>query len=84
MIETTIKKILEEIGIEKIETHSSTLKEDLGLDSLQMVTLLIMIEDRFDIELEEADMDPYLLITVEDIIRLVEKYTTERGEEQNE
>lgn len=55
-------------------TEDKYLQDDLGLDSLSMVTLLIEIEDTFDIELEESDMNPYDLNTVEDIIDLVEKY----------
>ena len=60
-------------GCEDI-TEEKHLQDDLGLDSLSMVTLLIEIEDTFDIELEESDMNPYDLNTVEDIIDLVEKY----------
>ena len=51
------------------------LKEDLALDSLEMVTLLISLEDTFAIELDESDMDPYDLVTVSDVIELAEKYT---------
>ncbi len=50
------------------------LQNDLALDSLMMVTLLIELEDEFDIEFDEADMNPFDLITVEDVVRLVEKY----------
>ena len=50
------------------------LKEDLALDSLQMVTLLLMIEEKFQITLDESDMNPFELITVNDILLLVKKY----------
>lgn len=84
MIKTKIFEILKELGIEKIKDTSVTLTEDLSLDSLKMVTLLIMIEDSFEIELEESDMDPFRLITVADIICLVEKYTSVKGDKSNE
>lgn len=50
------------------------LTRDLALDSLQMVTLLIMVEDNFNIVLDEADMNPFALNTVMQIVELIEKY----------
>lgn len=74
MVETKIIEILTELGAENI-TLTSELRDALGLDSLQMVILLIALEDIFEIELEEADIDPALLVTVEDVISLTKKYT---------
>ena len=42
-----------------------------------------MIEDVFEIELEESDMNPFALITVEDIIALVAKYKHESDGESD-
>lgn len=53
------------------------LREDLGLDSLNMVELMVEIEDKFNIEIEESDLDPAELQTVGQIYALVEKYTEE-------
>ena len=50
------------------------LQKDLGLDSLGMVTMLIMLEDTFEIILEESDMNPFDLITVSHVVNLVKKY----------
>lgn len=50
------------------------IKEDLGIDSLRIVELIVEIEETLDIEFEESDLDPSRLITVEDLISLVEKY----------
>ena len=50
------------------------LTRDLALDSLQMVMLLIMVEDNFNIVLDEADMNPFALNTVMQIVELIEKY----------
>ncbi len=74
MEERKIIDFLTELGAENI-TPTSELRVDLGLDSLQMVYLLIALEDIFEIELEEADIDPALLVTVEDVISLTKKYT---------
>ena len=69
------EEIIKELsGCDSIN-KTDRLKEDLALDSLEMVTLLISLEDTFAIELDESDMDPYDLITVSDVIELAEKYT---------
>lgn len=64
-------------GAEEIQVKDS-LQNDLALDSLSMVALLIEIEEFFEIELDEADMNPFDLKTVEDIVVLVEKYCNEK------
>lgn len=60
-------------GIE-IENDSQTLSDDLGLDSLNMVLLLLDLEDTFGFELNESDMNPFDLVTVADVVKLAEKY----------
>lgn len=60
-------------GVENVELNAS-LQDDISLDSLGMVTLLIMIEDEFKIELDEADMNPFDLLTVDNVVTLVKKY----------
>ena len=73
-INKKVVEILKELtGVEHIES-SAHLQNDLALDSLMMVTLLVEIEDTFHIELEESDMNPFDLETVENIINLVKKY----------
>lgn len=47
---------------------------DIGLDSLLLVTMLIEIEDEFEIELNESDMNPYELETIGDVIAMVGRY----------
>ena len=75
--------ILSELsGIETISLEHK-LQGDLSLDSLQMVTLLVMLEESFDIILDEADMNPFDLITVRDVINLVEKYVGGNTNEKN-
>ncbi|MBO5968526.1 MAG: hypothetical protein J6S14_08530 [Clostridia bacterium] len=69
-----ISMLLNELsGMENICLEHQ-LQKDLGLDSLQMVTLLLLLEDTFHFVLEESDMNPFDLITVEHIVKLVEKY----------
>ena len=74
MINDKVIEILAELsgtGNISLENH---LQNDLGLDSMLMVTLLIEIEEKFSIELNESDMNPFDLNTVQDVISLVEKY----------
>lgn len=81
MIKKETIEILEDICTENISDLSAELVNDLSMDSLRMVMLLVMIEDRFDIELDETDMNPFALITVQDVVSLVLKYK-EFGEEK--
>lgn len=76
-IENKVFDLLKELsGNETIEL-SDTLKNEIALDSLGMVTLLVEIEDVFQIELDESDMNPFELITVSDVVELVKRYHDE-------
>ena len=69
-----VKDLLIELcGVKDISLEHD-LKSDLGLDSLQMVMLLMLLEEAFEIMLNETDMNPFELIYVTDIVTLVEKY----------
>lgn len=61
-------------------TPESDLQNDLALDSLSMVTLLVELEDAFDIQLDESDMNPFDLKDVQAVVNLVEKYCDFEGE----
>ena len=76
--------ILSELsGIETICLEHE-LQSDLGLDSLQMVTLLMMLEENFQITLDESDMNPFDLVNVWQVVDLVEKYEGGEKNEENE
>lgn len=79
IFENAVEILKELSGMEDIRTDDK-LKDDLALDSLSMVTLLLEIEDCFGIQLEEADMDPNDLASVEDVLELIEKYRSEENE----
>ena len=72
-----VNEILKEKSFCDEITSELKLKEDLGLDSLNMVELMVELEDKFNIEIEESDLDPASLQTVSQIYDLVEKYTEE-------
>ncbi len=72
-IKKRVHSILHDMSSKETISDRDNLQE-LGLDSLDMVTLLLEVEDAFGITLDESDMNPYDLQTVEDVIHLVEKY----------
>lgn len=80
-IEDKVKDILRELSGETTIENSATLQEALGLDSLAMVTLLVEIEDAFGIELDEADMNPFDLTAVQNVVDLVKRSGGELCEE---
>lgn len=69
-----IYELIKELSGSDNISDNSTLQDDILLDSLGMVTMLILIEEKFNIELDESDMDPFALVTVSDVIALVGRY----------
>ena len=57
-------------------TNDMKLRDDLGLSSLDLMTLLGDIEDEMDIEFEFGEDDSKLagIVTVEDAINLMKEY----------
>ena len=80
-IEAKVKEILCELSGEESIENTDHLQGDLALDSLMMVTMLVEIEETFAIELDEADMNPFDLGTVQNVIDMITKY---QGGEKNE
>lgn len=76
-MKTLVNEILKEKSFCDDITAELKLNEDLGLDSLNMVELMVELEERFDIEIDESDLDPAALQTVEQVYALVAKYVEE-------
>lgn len=76
-VKEKVYEILQELSCEENIKDEDSLQQNLALDSLAMVTLLVELEEALDIQLDEADMNPFDLLTVGDVVRLAEKY---RGE----
>lgn len=79
-INEQVKNILQELSGVHIIENNSRLQEDLGLDSLLMVMLLIEIEEKFGIQLDESDMNPFSLDTVQSVVNMVGNYKGEGNE----
>ena len=79
-IEEKVKSILSELSGEVEISNEATLQNDLALDSLSMVTLLVEIEDAFEVQLYEADMNPFDFETVQSVINMVGIYVQDEVE----
>ncbi len=55
-------------------TDDMSLEFDLGLDSLNRIMLLLSLEEKANITLETSDINPNELLTIGDLIKLLEKY----------
>lgn len=56
------------LKLDEVEPHMN-LFDDLGADSLDSVELVLEVEKRFDVEVEDTEIDT--VQTVQDIINLV-------------
>ncbi len=79
-IEEKVKGILCDLSGEQSVENTAHLQNNLSLDSLKMVTLLVEIEDVFGIELDESDMNPFDLGSVQNVIDMVAKYCGDKNE----
>lgn len=61
--------ICEQLGIEKEEVTLETTFEHLGADSLDLFQIVIELEEKYDIQIEEVDG----LKTIKDAVDYVEK-----------
>ena len=72
MLETLTKIIREHTGDESIVINEDMdLKADLGLNSLELVNLVCVVEDEFDIEIPDRNIKDFR--TVKDIIQFIEE-----------
>ena len=72
--EDKVISLINTLGRFEAGEPSNSLEFDLGFDSLGLIILLTMIEETFQIELDESDMNPFELRTVQNVIDLVAKY----------
>ena len=75
-VESKVYKILEDIIGARIEADGSVSLADISVDSLRMVMILVEIESKFGIQLNDTDMNPLALKTVDDVISLARKYVS--------
>ena len=68
-----VREILcQQLDVEEDQvTMDSSIVENLGADSLDLVDLIMSLEDEFDIEIPDSDVES--IKTVGDIVRYIEK-----------
>lgn len=73
LIENNVKKIIsEQLGIHQDKIlHGSSLTKNLGADSLDIIELIMSIEEKFEIEIKDEQIQK--IITVKDIINCIKK-----------
>lgn len=67
MLERMKEIIAEQLSVEEeIVTESSSFKEDLGADSLDLFELVMALEDEYSVEIPSEDLEK--LATVGDVV----------------
>jgi len=59
--------------LDQLESLDARLKEDLGLDSLSVVELLVLVEEKLNSEIDMGLLMTEQLQTVNDVIGLAQK-----------
>lgn len=71
MFETLKKVLVEELQLEEDEiTLEAELSNDLGINSIELADLVMLCEDKFNIEIEDDDIHKF--ITVGDVVNYLE------------
>ncbi|MBO5754992.1 MAG: acyl carrier protein [Clostridia bacterium] len=73
MLEEIKNLLVSELNIEHPEdvTMEASLGNDLGINSLELADLVLLCEEKFDIEIEDEDLRE--LITVGDVVNYLEE-----------
>ena len=66
-----IKQIIEKLFNIKNITTDTDIREDLGVDSIGLLQLVMAIEDEFEIQVEEQDLEK--IHTVADIMEYIKE-----------
>ena len=74
-INKEIKKLVNDCVEEKINEETDLIQ--LGIDSLMAVEFVLGLEEAFDIEFDDSDLEMENLKSVRDIVTLVNKYVVE-------
>lgn len=72
MIKEKIDEVLMLISfMDEPPSKEDKLKEDLGIDSLRIVELIVDLESKLNITINESSLNPKKMETVEDIYNLI-------------
>ena len=71
-LEKVIGVLADHLEMDASEIKEETTFEDLGIDSLDVVEIMMEMEDEFDIEIKPTDLVPENFNSAEAILALVE------------
>lgn len=74
LIKQNVNQILMELAPLDEITPQLSLRDDLGIDSLGLATLMFRVEEVFGITLETSHLDPERFVMVQDVYLLMEQY----------
>lgn len=73
VFEKIVKIICDEFDIDDVEiTYETTLTDDLGIDSMDLVDLVMSLEDEFGLELPDEALED--MSTVGDLVKYIEEH----------
>ena len=74
MLDKIVDIIKEQLNIDDVEiTEDTSFKDDLGVDSLDLLELVMAFEEEYSIELDPEELEG--IQTVGDVIEFIKKYT---------
>lgn len=74
MLEKIVDIIREQLSIDDVEiTEDTSFKDDLEVDSLDLLELVMAFEEEYEIELDPEELEG--IQTVGDVMELLKKYT---------
>mgnify|MGYP001151800033 CR=1 FL=1 len=60
--------------IKKIEVNKDSKFDEIGLDSIEFVQLIVNIEDKFNIEFNEEELNVDMYKNVNDLVKVIEEH----------
>lgn len=73
MLERIKELVAENLGVDEADiTETSSFKEDLGADSLDLFEMVMALEEEYDIEIPTEDLEK--IATVGDVISYIESH----------
>lgn len=71
MFEKIKKMVVDNLGVDEAQvTMTSSFKEDLGADSLDLFELVMALEEEFEVEIPTEDLEK--ILNIEDVIKYIE------------
>ena len=72
MLEKIQEMIVEALGVDAAKvTETSSFKEDLGADSLDLFELVMALEDEYGVEIPTEELEK--MVTVGDVVKYIEQ-----------